>query len=199
LCAGLTAILASCSGVEAKPVRGGGAEAKPATVGVIDSILPRDVTIARFRQNLPQVAEFSGGAPSREALVRRFVTALERRDTMALNHLLLTPSEFGWLYYPTNPEGLPPYNLRPDLLWFLIQGQNAKGYSRLLQRVAGRPMHLIGHRCEGQPSHQGKNTVWGPCLVLRRTEQGDTAAERFFGLIVERDGTFKFVSYANKL
>jgi hypothetical protein len=177
----------------------GGAEAKPAVVGVVDSIIPRDTAIARFQRATPRVDSFTGGATTREALVRRFVTALETRDTSALRSLVLTEPEFGWLYYPTNPEGLPPYSLTPQLLWFLLEGNNARGYQNLLLKRSGLPLHYIGHRCEGEPSRQGKNLVWAPCVVLRRLETGDTTAERLFGHIVERDGKYKFVSYANKL
>jgi hypothetical protein len=184
-----TALMAGC----------GGAEAKPAGSGVVDSIVPRDTAIARFQRTAPRVDSFAGGAETRDALVRRFVTALERRDTLTLRSLLLTPSEFGWLYYPTNPEGLPPYSLTPQLMWFMLEGNGSRGFARLLLKRSGRPLRYTGYRCEGDPSRQGANVVWGPCLVLRRLESGDTVAERLFGLIVERDGRHKFVSYANRL
>jgi hypothetical protein len=177
----------------------GGAEAKPPALGVVDSILPWDTAIARFQRVTPRVESFSGGANTREALVRRFVTALETRDTSALRSLLLTRSEFGWLYYPTNPEGFPPYSLTPQLMWFVLEGNGSRGYQNLLLKRSGMPLHYVGHRCEGEPSRQGKNVVWAPCVVLRKLATGDTLAERLFGHIVEREGKYKFVSYANKL
>ena len=169
----------ACGGVEGKPAAAG---------GVVDSIIPRDSAIARFQSDLPRVTSFEGGAQSRDQLVRRFVTALESRDTSVLRSLLLTKSEFGWLYYPTHPEGLPPYSLTPQLMWFMLEGNSEKGYQKLLQRRAGQPLRVIDHRCEGKPSKQGENTVWGPCPLLRRTERGDTLSERLFGQIVERGG-----------
>ena len=180
----------ACGGVEGKPAAAG---------GVVDSIIPRDSAIARFQSDLPRVTSFEGGAQSRDQLVRRFVTALESRDTSVLRSLLLTKSEFGWLYYPTHPEGLPPYSLTPQLMWFMLEGNSEKGYQKLLQRRAGQPLRVIDHRCEGKPSKQGENTVWGPCPLLRRTERGDTLSERLFGQIVERGGQYKFVGYSNKL
>jgi hypothetical protein len=187
--AGLFPVIAAC----------GGAEAKPAATGVVDSIIPRDSAIARFQRDLPAVTSFEGGARSRDQLVHRFVTALEARDTTVLRSHLLTKPEFGWLYYPTNPEGLPPYSLTPQLMWFTLEGNSQKGFQKLLQRRASQPLRVIGHRCEGEPSRQGDNTVWGPCLVLRRVAGGDTLSERLFGQIVERGGRYKFVSYSNKL
>jgi hypothetical protein len=177
----------------------GGAEAKPAGSRVVDSIVPRDTAIARFQRAAPRVDSFAGGAGTRDALVLGFVTALERGDTVTLRSLLLTPSEFGWLYYPTNPEGLPPYSLTPQLMWFMLEGNSSRGFTRLLLKRSGMPLGYTGYRCEGDPSRQGTNVVWGPCLVFRRLESGDTVAERLFGLIVERDGEYKFVSYANRL
>jgi hypothetical protein len=188
-CGGLAALVTSC----------GGAEAKPAGGGVVDRVVPRDTAIARFQRALPRVASFDGGAGNRDRLVRRFVAALEKRDTAILRSLLLTRSEFGWLYYPTHPEGLPPYNLTPQLMWFMHEGHNEQGYRKLLQKRSGRPLRVLGYRCEGEPAQQAENTVWGPCVVLRRTERGDTLAERLFGLIIGRGGSYKFVSYANKL
>lgn len=185
----LATMLAGCSGAEAKPEQS----------GVVDSVVPRDTALARFQGSAPRVDSLTGGAPSRDQLVRRFITALEVRDTAALGSLVLTQSEFGWLYYPTSPDGLPPYNMTPQLMWFMLEGSSDKGYQRLLQLRSGKSLRLISHRCGGEPSRQGENSVWGPCLVLRRGEKGDTISERLFGQIVERGGHYKFVSYANKL
>lgn len=189
LCGGLAALLAAC----------GGAEAKTAAAGVVDSLVSRDTAIARFQLALPPVTSLEGGAGNRDQLVRRFVAALQKRDTAGLRSLLLNRSEFGWLYYPTNPEGRPPYNLTPQLMWFMVEGRTEQGYLKLLERRSGKPLNVVGYRCESEPSHQGENTVWGPCVVLRKTESSDTLAERLFGQIVERAGRYKFVSYANKL
>lgn len=177
----------------------GGAEATPRTGGVIDSVLPRDTAIARFQRVLPRVDSLSGGAHSRDELVRRFVAALETRDTASLGSLILNQPEFGWLYYPTHPERLPPYNLTPQLMWFILQGNSNKGYARLLTQRSGQSLGFVGHRCQADSSRQGENTVWGPCVVLRRVKSGEPVAERLFGQIVERGRRYKFVSYANKL
>jgi hypothetical protein len=188
-CSGLAALVASC----------GGAEAKPAIAGVVDSAVSRDSAIVRFQRSLPRVTSFEGGARGRDQLVHEFVVALKKRDTAGLHSLVLDRSEFGWLYYPTNPEGKPPYSLTPQLMWFMLEGHNDQGYRKLLQKRAGKPLHVLGYRCDGELSDQGENTVWGPCVVLRKTEIGDTIAERLFGQIVERGGRYKFLSYANKL
>src|SRR5262245_9032664 len=94
-CAG-AGLLAGCEGKPAQLA----ASAPAAPTRVVDSVLPREVEIARFRAGLPPVASLSGGASSREALIRRFVTALETSDTAGLRNLLMSRAEFAWLYYP---------------------------------------------------------------------------------------------------
>ena len=172
------------------------ASAQPARV---DSIVPRAVALERFRVGMPPVESLSGGATSRDALVRRFARALEARDTAALEQMVLTKAEYAWLYYPTNPQGLPPYDLSPGLLWFMIESRGTWRLGHALEERGGRPLGYVGHDCDPTPSIEGANRVYGPCLVRRVETPGDTVAERLFGLIIERDGRFKFVSYANKL
>jgi hypothetical protein len=186
------AVVASVSSCDAP-------EAKPEQAGVVDSVVPRDTALARFQRSVPRVDSLTGGAPSRDELVRSFVIALEKQDSATLGSLLLTKSEFGWLYYPTNPEGLPPYSLTPQLMWFMLEGRSSQGYAKLMKLRAGKPLRMVSYRCEGEASQQGENTVWGPCPVLRGGERRDTISERLFGQIVERGGRYKFVSYANKL
>jgi hypothetical protein len=164
----------------------------------VDSVIPRDVELARFRAGLEPPVGLVGGAPTRDLLVQRFVRALERSDTVGLAALAINRGEFAYLYYPTNPEAQPPYDLSPGLMWFMMEEGSHKGLIRALEKRGGHGLGLIGHRCDGPPIHQGDNTVWSLCLVQHR-DGGDTVQERLFGPIVERGGTFKFVSLANKL
>lgn len=164
-----------------------------------DVSVPRAAELTQFRAGLAEPQGLSGGAPSRDALIAAFAGALERRDTAALADLVLSRAEFAWLYYPTNPQARPPYDLAPDLMWFLLRNTSEKGARRLLGERAGVPLNVVGHRCDPATSREGRNTVTGPCIVRRLTARGDTIEERLFGLILERGGRHKFVSYANKL
>lgn len=166
---------------------------------VVDSAVPRDVALAAFRAELTPTDSLAHGARTPDALVRDFVRAVETRDTAALGRMLLTRGEFAWVYYPTTPQGLPPYNLSPALLWFLLEGRSVRGLSRLLADRGGQPLGFLSVSCDTIPSREGENTVVGPCGVLRRTVRGDTLRERLFGPIIGRRGKWKFVSYANKL
>ena len=155
--------------------------------------------LARFQRNTPAVAELQGGATSRDELVQRFVVALERRDTAELRAMALDRSEFAYLYYPTTPQSRPPYDLSPDLMWFMLVEHGSKGIRHALEERGGQQLGFAGHHCEGNPSREGLNTIWGPCVVQRLGARGDTISERLFGLIIERRGRFKFVNYANQL
>ncbi len=174
-------------------------EQRASAATTVDSVLPREEALRRFRAGLPAVESLSGGAPSREALVRAFVRALERADTVTLRALVMDRAEFAWLYYPTNPMSLPPYDLPPALMWFQLEGRSRQGIATALEDRGGRPLGYRGYRCEGATSVQGENRVWGPCLVRREQGPGDVIEERLFGPILERGGRYKFVSYANRL
>ena len=175
------------------------ADAGETARGAIDSLVPRDTALARFREGVGRVDGLTGGAPSRDTLIQRFVAALEAADTGALAGLVLSRAEFAWLYYPTVPEARPPYDLRPGLMWFLLEGNSAKGLRRALEELGGRPLRVVGIGCEGEPRQYGPNRIHPLCVVRRLDAPGDTVEQRLFGPIVEREGRFKFVSLANKL
>ena len=185
-------LIAACGGPSAAATA---AAHKPTHV---DSIIPREEALRRFQASAHRVDSLSGGASSRDDLVRTFLRALAHSDTATLRGLAIDRNEFAFLYYPTAPQGLPPYDLAPELFWFTLESGTDKGLSRALESRGGRPLEFQAYRCDSIPSHEGENTVWGPCSVRYRRD-GKVADERLFGLIMERDGRFKFVSYANRL
>lgn len=172
---------------------------KPAaSSGAIDSALPRGVALQRFQEAVPQVDTLATPFRSRDSLVAAFVAGVERNDTASLRRMALTASEFGWLYYPTTPQGLPPYSLNADLMWFLTYERSGIGLARMLTLRGGQSLNYVGYECEERASKEGINTVWGPCQIRRRGPDGKVFTERLFGLIIEREGRYKFVSFANQ-
>jgi hypothetical protein len=165
----------------------------------VDSAVPRAVALRRFQRASERATVLSGGASSRDDLVRRFLRAVEARDTSGLHRLVLSRGEFAYLYYPTSAQGLPPYDLSPDLMWFMLVERSNRGVTALVSERAGKPLASAGYRCLGNSTVEGRNRLWGPCLVRRIQAPGDTVEERLFGPIVERDGRFKFLSYSNRL
>ena len=165
----------------------------------VDSAVSRDEELRRFRTGLVEPVALSSGAASRDELVRQYVRGLERADTTALESLALTRAEFAYLYYPTTPQGRPPYDLGPGLMWFMLQENSRRGLIHAIEERGGHALGYVGYSCDPTPSREGENTVVGPCLIHRRQSGGDVVQERLFGLIVERGHRYKLVSLANKL
>ena len=165
--------------------------------GVIDSARTLDESLRRFREGLPVVTELQDASSSREALVRRFVRALERRDTAAFRSMVMTRAEFAHLYYPSSPYTRPPTRQAADLAWFLHIQNSQKGLSRILDRFGGRALTIRNHGC-GPARSEGENTLWYDC-VLHAGAGGDSTTLRLFGGVIERGGRAKLFSYANDL
>jgi hypothetical protein len=192
LWSGLLVGLAACGGPDVR--------AEPPEAGrVVDSILPREEALRRFREKLSPVETLTGGRESRDSLVAAFVRALASADTAAIAGLAVSRSEFAYLYYPTAAMGRPPYDLEPGLLWFMLTTHSDQGLARALQLYGGKPMSLIDYDCGTGRQREGDNTVYGPCVVRWRNGSGDTLSVRLFNQMLERGGRFKFLSYGNRL
>ncbi len=157
-----------------------------------------DAALARFRSGLPVPDALEGGEASRDALVHRFVRALEAADTADLRRMVMTRAEFAHLYYPGSAYTRRPTRQEADLVWFLHVQGSEKGVSRALARYGTTAMGFAGYECAADPVREGRNTLWHGC-ALRIAPAGDTVRLRLFGPILERDGRFKLHSYANDL
>jgi hypothetical protein len=196
--------LAGCRGDEQQVTQAAPAppapSAAPAPGTYVDSILPPEEEQRRFREGLADPGRLSGGAASRDALVRRFVRAVETGDTAAVRAMMVSRAEFAWLYYPESEFARPPRRTSPALLWFLTMEESEMGIGRLRARRGGRPLGFAGHACDPEPRVQGANRLWRGCRATARDpEGGGTTETRLFGAILERGGHFKFLSYQNDL
>ena len=188
------------SGCEAsnEPVDGGSRRDSPVTSArrIVDSARTLDEDLRRFRANIPAAPErFSGGAPSREALVRNFLNALAKSDTATLVRMALTRAEFAYLTYPSSPYTRAPYRQSPEIVWLLLRTEHEKGLTRLLRRLGGEKIDYLGHRCDPEPLREGENRLWRGCRVRVRIGGERLRDRRLFGAVVEREGEFKFASY----
>lgn len=191
-------LLSACAG---KPVASDDSAQRPDTAvaggTVVDSILPIEEEIRRFRREVPEAPTgLSGGAPTRDSLVRRWVRAVERADTATIGVMLMTPAEFITLYYPDSKFTRPPYRQSPRLLWFLMTNASSQGAGRVLQRHGGQPFGFVSYACGDRAEAIGAVRVWSNCLI-RREADGVPSEMRFFGGIVEHRGQFKFLTYAS--
>lgn len=153
--------------------------------------------LARFRDGLPAATRLEGGASSRDALVRAFISALEANDTSAVRRLHVSRAEYAYLYFPTSVYMNKPYRQDPAVAWFLSVQNSEKGITRILRRLGGRALTFGGYDC-GAEGREGKNIFWRSCTVNYFDPQdGARVTRRLFGAIIERDGQYKFLSYAN--
>jgi hypothetical protein len=165
--------------------------------GVVDSALPPEEEVRRFRKAVPErPSHLTGGERSRDALVRRWVTAIEARDSVALRQMVMTAAEFITFYYPESPYTHPPYRQSPALRWFLLSSASSQGVTRVWQRHAGQPLGYGGYSCNPKPDQVGSNRIWTACALRLKTATSETTV-RLFGPIIERDGWYKFLHYGS--
>jgi hypothetical protein len=163
----------------------------------VDSVLPAGVALQRFQHGLPRVAKLDGAARSRDELVKRFMAALSSGDSAALARLHVTRAEYAFLYYPSSVYTRKPYELPPDIAWLLSEQNSRKGRDRLLRRLAGTRLVLRGYEC-GAADSEGENQFWRSCQVhYTDPALGQTVTKRLFGPIIEREGSYKLLSYSN--
>ena len=124
--------------------------------------------------------------------------ALAADDSADLRYMALNAREFADLVYPESPYTHPPYRQSAALVWNQIQNPSESGLTRLVRRLGRQPLRYVGHRCDAKPDRQGRNLVWTNCFVRLIGPTGDTTSHRLFGSIIQRDRTFKIVSFKNE-
>lgn len=163
----------------------------------VDSIRPAAEALARFREGLPRVDSLAGGAESRDALVARFADAVARQDTAAVRAMVLNRAEYAWIYFPSLQRMNPAANMQPEVMWMLHAQESEKGITRVMRRLGGGQARFGGHACEAAPQVEDVNRYWHACTVETVAQDGEKAALKLFGSLVERGGRWKIVSYAN--
>lgn len=167
---------------------------------VVDSILPVEEEIRRFTADLPsRPTRLANGAESRDALVRRWIAAVEQGDSLTLIHLALNRPEFALLVYPSSPYTKAPMRQPPWLVWRLLSDASVQGFRRTIERLGGKPLRVVDWTCPNEPDVQGENRIWSNCRIRRVRADGDTLSQRLFGPIIARDGIYKFVTLATEM
>lgn len=167
---------------------------------VVDSALPIDTLLARFRRTVADSpSTLVGGEASAERLAREFLRAISSNDTVSIRRLVVNRAEFAWVYYPHTKFTKPPYELGPDLLWFQMNEASEKGIVRALRRYGGSRMRFEALSCPDSVATEGPNRITTGCLLRFAASDSTARTLQMFGSLIERDGRWKFVSYANDL
>lgn len=190
-------LMAACDGRADAAAADRSRAATLTTAAVIDSALPMDVLLDRFRRDIPKVEALRSDATSRDELVRRVVAAIADSDAVALERLSMNLGEFAWLYFPTTKVAAPPYEVPPALAWFQVQEKDRRGALRALRELGGHRVTLDGYRCDETPTLEGENRIWTGCTVSVSRDGAPTVTLRLFGAILERDNRFAILTYEN--
>jgi hypothetical protein len=117
---------------------------------------------------------------------------------LTLRRLAIDRAEFAYLVYPGSIYTRPPYRQPPDITWLQLTLAGDKGLRRAVTRYGGQPVRLLGESCAAPAERDGGVRLWRHC-DMRFVVGTDTLTKRLFGVILERDGRYKFASYANQL
>ena len=168
--------------------------------GVIDSALPIPVLLTRFRATIPDTPTvLTGGAATRDALVRALLQAVSARDTATLRTLVMSRAEFAWLWYPYTRYVARPYELGPELLWMQHVSASETGAVRLLDRFGGSRIRFEALLCPDSVLVEGPNRITAGCRVRFAVADSAPRTLQLFAGLLARDGRYKFLSYANDL
>lgn len=190
------ALLAGCGPTDLEGGSQAGQQTHPPVTTVVDSAFPVDVMLERFRADLPgETTALDGGFETPDALVREMLDLLAAADTAGFERLAINRGEFAWLVYPASPMSRPPYELPPALMWFRAQQENRIGVLRMLRELGEREYPFFALRCPAEPASEGDNRMLGGCTVL--LDEDGNEERRLFGTLVERDGRWKVLSFAN--
>lgn len=192
---GTVVLLAGCKPGEGKAAAG--TVDTTQSPGHVDSIVPMDEALRRFREDVPVAPRLEGGASSRDELVERFMRAIQANDTASVRQMLVSQAEYAYLYFPTSSYMNKPYELAPALAWFLNVQNSEKGITRVMRRLGGHDLAFKGYTC-AEEAAEGENSFWRSCTVTYRDPLSESqVTRRIFGAIMERNGRHKFLSYAN--
>ena len=152
--------------------------------------------LAIFTANLDERPTLlRGGASSLNALAERFVRGVQERDTAGIRSIHVSKAEFAYLVYPTHPQALPPYSLPPEVVWMMTESSSAKALDKIVAMGIRQGASIQSVVCEGVTS-QGKNRVHSGCVAIAQESSRGEEIRIPLGPIIERDGRFKFASFA---
>jgi hypothetical protein len=165
---------------------------------VVDSIHPPAEALRRLQATVTRErpSRLEGGAPTLDALMRAYWTALVRKDTVAIQRLVVSHAEFAYLYFP---ESAPfAAGMQPVAAWMLYESGAGRGLARALRLADGRQPTVHATICAGASRDEGLSHVYGPCgVVLRQDMRRDTLW--LVNSVIRRDGIHKLLGLDNPL
>ena len=146
----------------------------------------------------PAPPQFQDAAPSADALIERFMTALEHKDATALHRLRVTEDEYLKIILPGSVEKGEALRKWPEqtcrYFWSEIDAKSLYTEEFLLGVFGGRTYQIKNVEYEKGTKEYASYTAY---RQLRLTLVRDDGEERVLatGSIAELNGQFKFLSF----
>lgn len=136
-----------------------------------------------------------GGADSLEALAKRALEALERRDAAALHALRVDAREYREVVWPELPQSKPPHTLTVDFHWGLLDTNSLKGMRNALRDFGGQHLELLEVFPEqGVEDHRTFQALRKVALKVK-SPAGEVAVLRVLGSVIVQEGRYKLLSF----
>lgn len=168
-----------------------------AVTAVVVDLVASGGTTATSQAAIPRL-RVSGGAPSMEDLISRFLEALRAKDRGALEQLRFTEDEYRQVIIPGFvPEGQPPQVVAADASKYFYESMNTRSFyhlAHLLKAHGGKPYELQRYTFDKGSQKLAWFTAYRRLKLLLVDEAGNEVALQA-GSIAEVDGHFKFASY----
>ena len=132
---------------------------------------------------------------SPEALGRRVLAAVERRDIDGLRNLALSEREFREHVWPELPAARPERNLPFAYVWGDLHQKSAAALVSTLAEFGGRQLELVSVRSAGAVTQYNSYIVRRQTELTVRDEAGNLEQIRLFGSMIEQGGAFKVFSF----
>lgn len=141
----------------------------------------------------PEIAAFSGSAPTLDYLGEAVLRAFTLGDTLALETLRLSEAEHNDVIFPELPAGVTGYPI--DLAWQNIELRNARALERQLPRFSARGVIYVGTQCRGPQQAFETFVVETDCWVLFDDDEWGASEVQFFKDVAVRGGGLKLFRY----
>lgn len=131
---------------------------------------------------------------SPEALLDTLIHALEKRDTLTLQKLLVSKKEYRQWLWPEYPASWPVLNMPVEFAWGNLQAKTFRGLRYMIRTYGGQPLAYVSHSFEKKDPYQTFTIHERPHVVVADTT-GKEIELKEIGSIVEMNGSYKLISF----
>ena len=130
-----------------------------------------------------------------EEAARQALELLAEGDAEGLSQLALQEADFREAVYPRLPAARPDRNTSAEFLWEMLHQRSRSSLATTLDRYRGRRYELIAVDFVGETTDYGPFQVHRDTVLTVSTPDGERAALRFFGSMLEQGGRYQIFSF----